>query len=89
MAVTMDTDDWVQVRNCNWLHQAQFLKSVLESEGIDVQLPDEHVLGVQPFYGAMIGGVRVMVRPADLQRATELLESIADADPPGASDEDA
>jgi hypothetical protein len=82
------SDDWVQVRNCNWLHQAQFLKSVLESEGIDVQLPDEHVLGVQPFYGAAIGGVRVMVRPADLQRATELLDSVADADPPGASDED-
>jgi hypothetical protein len=82
------SDDWVQVRNCNWLHQAQFLKSVLESEGIDVQLPDEHVLGVQPFYGAAIGGVRVMVRPADLQRATELLDSVADADPPGASDDD-
>jgi hypothetical protein len=82
------SDDWVQVRNCNWLHQAQFLKSVLESEGIDVQLPDEHVLGVQPFYGAAIGGVRVMVRPADLQRATELLDSVADADPPAASDED-
>ena len=82
-------DDWVQVRNCNWLHQAQFLKSVLESEGIDVQLPDEHVLGVQPFYGAAIGGARVMVRPADLQRATELLESVADAVPPETPDEDA
>ena len=83
------SDDWVQVRNCNWLHQAQFLKSVLESEGIDVQLPDEHVLGVQPFYGAAIGGVRVMVRPADLRRATELLESVADTVPPGAPDDDA
>ena len=82
-------DDWVQVRNCNWLHQAQFLKSVLESEGIDVQLPDEHLLGVQPFYGAAIGGVRVMVRPADLQRATELLESAADAAPPEPPEEDA
>jgi hypothetical protein len=83
------SDDWVEVRNCNWLHQAQFLKSVLESEGIDVQLPDEHMLGVQPFYGAAIGGVRVMVRSSDMQRATDLLDSVADADPPGASDEDA
>lgn len=82
-------DNWVQVHNCNWLHQAQFLKSVLESEGIDVQLPDEHLLGVQPFYGAAIGGVRVMVRPADLQRATELLESVADAAPPEPPEEDA
>ena len=62
---------------------------MLESEGIDVQLPDEHLLGVQPFYGAAIGGVRVMVRPADLQRATELLESVADAAPPEPPEEDA
>jgi len=30
-----------------------------------------------------------MVRPADLQRATELLESVADAVPPETPDEDA
>jgi hypothetical protein len=82
-------DEWVEVRNCNWLHQAQFLKSVLESEGIDVQLPDEHVLGVQPFYGAAVGGVRVMVRAADLQRATELLESVVNAAPEEIPDQDA
>ena len=58
--------EWVQVRNCNWLHEAQFVQSVLESEGIDVFLPDEHVLGVQPFYANALGGVRVLVRAHDL-----------------------
>ena len=81
-------DQWVEVRNCNWLHQAQFLKSVLESEGIDVQLPDEHVLGVQPFYGAAIGGVRVMVRASDVQRADELLKAVDAQSPADQSGDD-
>jgi hypothetical protein len=72
-------DDWVQAWNCNWVHQAQFLKSVLESEGIDVFLPDEHALGVQPGLTAAAGGVRVMVHASDRQRAMELIESVEGA----------
>lgn len=40
--------EWVQARNCNWLHEAHFVKSVLESAGIEVQIPDEHVIGINP-----------------------------------------
>ena len=43
-------EQWVEVRNCNWLHEAHFLKSVLEADGIEVLIPDEHLLGVQPLY---------------------------------------
>ena len=42
------SDAWVEIRNCNWLHEAHFVESVLESEGIEVQVPDEHTLGIQP-----------------------------------------
>lgn len=82
------SDDWVQVRNCNWVHQAHFVKSVLESEGIEAQIPDEHTLAIQPLYGTAIGGVRVMVRAIDLQRATELLDAV-DAAPAEPLDDDA
>jgi hypothetical protein len=58
-------DDWVQVRNCNWVHQAH-----------------------QPLYGIAIGGVRVLVRARDLQRAAELLDAV-DATPAEPLDEDA
>ena len=71
-------DEWVVVRNCNWLHEAHFVKSVLEGDGIEAQIPDQHVLGVQPFYGAAIGGVRVFVRSMDLERATAVLGSAAE-----------
>jgi hypothetical protein len=66
-------EQWVEVRNCNWLHEAHFLKSVLEADGIEVLIPDEHLLGVQPLYANAVGGARVLVRSADLQRAARSL----------------
>jgi len=71
----MSDPEWVQIRNCAWVHEAHFVKSVLESEGIDVLIPDEHTLGLNPLYANALGGVRVMVRHADVKRATALLES--------------
>jgi hypothetical protein len=67
---------WVEVRSCNWLHEALFVKSVLEAGGIEAQIPNEHVLGVQPFYAGVVGGVRVLVRSTDGQRAREILDSV-------------
>lgn len=64
-------DEWVVIRHCNWLHEAQLIKSVLEAEEIDVQIPDEHTHGVQPG----IGAVRVLVRSSELEGATAVLDS--------------
>jgi hypothetical protein len=67
--------DWVEVRSVPWLHEAQFLKSVLDGAGIEAMIPNEQTLGIQPLYGNLLGGVRLLVRPEDLQQATELLDS--------------
>jgi hypothetical protein len=32
-------------------NKAQVVKSILEASGIEVFIPDEHFLGVQPHYG--------------------------------------
>jgi Putative prokaryotic signal transducing protein len=72
-------DDLVTVRNCNWLHEAELVKSVLAVEGIEAKIPDQHTMGVQPLYGAAVGGVRVMVRASDLDRATAALDAVLDA----------
>jgi hypothetical protein len=66
-------DDWVQVRNCNWLHEANLLVSVLEGSGIEAFLPDAYTLGSRPELAAALGGVRVLVRASDLDRAREVL----------------
>ena len=71
-------DDWVQVQNCNWLHQANFIVSVLEGEGIETFVPDAYTLGARPDLGAALGGVRVLVRASDLDRAREVLAAVTD-----------
>lgn len=68
---------WVEVRSCAWLHEAQFLKSVLAGAGIEATIPNEHTLGVQPLYAVALGGVRVLVRPEDAERARDVLDSTA------------
>ena len=71
------TDNWVQVKACNWLHQALFFRSVLEAAGIEAVIPNEHTLNIQPLYANLLGGVRVMVHAEDADRATEVLDSTA------------
>ena len=69
-------DKWVEAWNSAWLHEAQLIKSVLEAEGIEVQIPDEHFVGVQPLYATAIGGIRVLVRSSDAARAAEVLGAV-------------
>ena len=71
----MDTA-WIRLTSCTWLHEASVLKSVLEAAEIEVFLPDEYSVGVQPGL-APAGGVRVMVRGEDELRAREVIESAA------------
>jgi hypothetical protein len=67
--------EWVEIRRCTWLHQAELLRSVLESAGLEVLIPNEHTIGVQPLLGVGLGGVQLLVRPSDVERAEKLLES--------------
>lgn len=83
----MDTP-WVELRTCAWLHEAHFIRSVLEGAGIEAFIPDEHTVGVHPGLTPAIGGVRVLVRPEDAEAAREVLASVSDHpngfdDPPG------
>jgi hypothetical protein len=74
----MRDPDWVEVRRCGWVHEAHVLASVLEASGIECRIPDEFTLAIQPFYTHLLGGVRILVRTEDSERARELLDS-----PPG------
>ena len=62
-------DEWAVVRNCFWLEEALVVKSVLEADGVEVLIPDEHTIGAQPLYTNALGGARVMVRSRDFLRA--------------------
>jgi hypothetical protein len=66
---------WTVVRNCLTVHEAYFLRSVLEGSGIECFMPDEHLAGIRPELAVAIGGVRVMVRAGDVERATQALRT--------------
>jgi hypothetical protein len=66
-------DDWVQIENCNWVHEANLVVSVLAGDGIEAFVPDAYTLGARPELAAAFGGVRVLVRASDADRAREVL----------------
>lgn len=66
-------DNWVVIRACNALHEAELLRSALAADGIVARIPDQHTIGVHPGATFALGGVRVMVPRADLTRAEEVL----------------
>ena len=66
-------DEWVLLRTCSTIFEAQFLCSVLEGSEIDCYLPDEHVATIQPGSETALGGIRIMVPANDLERAQDVL----------------
>ena len=79
--------EWVVAATRIWLHEALFLKSVLESAGIEAMIPNEYTLGVQPLYSNLLGGAQVLVRAEDKARAEELLRSGESQPEPDPSDD--
>ena len=80
-------DDFVTVHNANWLPDALFIKSVLEGDGIEAFVPDEHTVSMDPLLTTALGGIRVMVRAADEARARDMIASaLKNVDPSTASE---
>ena len=72
---------YVTIRNCNWLHEAEFVKSVLAADGIDAEIPDEHFASIQSLQVGAIGGIRVLVREEDAERAAAVLNAVLEVPP--------
>jgi hypothetical protein len=80
-------DEWVLVRNCTTLHEAVFLRSVLEGSEIECFLSDEHMASIRPELSMLLGGVRILVRASDFTRAKEALTLADGADGPSEKNE--
>jgi hypothetical protein len=65
-------DEWVVVRNCGYMHEAELIVAVLDAEGIDAFIPDAQMAGGIGLT-VLIQGVRVLVRASDLEEANETL----------------
>lgn len=75
------SDELVTIHNCVYLHEAEFVKSVLEAEGIAAVIPDEFTVGVDPALSVPLGGIRVQVAQNDVERATATLRAVIDQPP--------
>jgi putative signal transducing protein len=53
--------------------EAALVKSCLEASGVEVCLFDENISRIQPFYAALIGGIRVAVARDQEELAREVL----------------
>jgi hypothetical protein len=69
--------DWIELRRCHWLHEAQFLRSLLAGAGIESFIPGGSTPSVQPLHFAARADISLLVRPADVERANEVLASAA------------
>jgi len=70
----VDPEEIVTLVRFGELPAAQLLCGRLESEGIECLIPDE-IMATQTWHlNRAIGGIRVQVRQADLERAKQILE---------------
>jgi hypothetical protein len=58
----------------SYLHEALMAREMLEAEGIDAFLPDEHMASAGTGYASPLGWIRLQVRPDDVERTIEILD---------------
>ena len=51
------------------------LKACLESNGVDATVADAHLVQANEFLTTAVGGVRILVTDAQLERAQEILRA--------------
>jgi len=56
--------------------EAHLARSILESEGIDVIIEDEHIVNINWFYSNAVVGVKLKVRENEIEKAKKILEEI-------------
>ena len=71
-------DELANLTTCESLQHAYFVRSLLESHGIEVFLTNEHATRIM-MHPHLAGGVGVQVRASELDEAEELLEAVEEA----------
>lgn len=60
---------------CDDINEAYFLRSALEGSGVEAFIPEEYAVNYPPI-AIFAGGVRLLVRNEDLERARAVLSSV-------------
>jgi hypothetical protein len=65
---------WVTLKSFNTTIEAHLARGMLESEGVEAVIRDEHTISIRPYLSQALGGVRLDVLEEDFERARELLD---------------
>jgi hypothetical protein len=69
-------ENWTLLYAFTYPHEAHLVRTLLESEGIEVLIWDEETIQFANMYSGAMGGVRLMVRQPDYEKAVKLLETL-------------
>ena len=67
--------DFVCVKTCLSKPEADVVKTVLEGSGIEVMISADDCGGMRPHLTFLTGGIRLMVKQEDAQKALEILKN--------------
>lgn len=93
-----DAGDWLMAARCLDATEAHLLRACLEAAGIEAMVADANLVQTHSLIAVAVGGARVLVPAAQLERAKAVLAAFhrgelaldEDADvgePPGAADD--
>lgn len=66
-------EDLIIIISFTYPHEAHLVRGMLESKGIEVQVKDELTTQVINFYSNAIGGVKLLVKKSDYEKAYKIL----------------
>ncbi len=69
----MSDPRFVTVASFDEVYKAELAKTVLEEEGIDVQLHDREIVAMEWILSNSVGGIKVKVPEAEAERASSIL----------------
>lgn len=61
-----------------WAHEYNILKTILESNGIEVFMRDELTINVDPLLSYAIGGIKMYVKESDFETASKIVKDFYD-----------
>ncbi len=69
----------VVLRTFGALHEAEFARTQLAGHDVISRIDDAMTVGVSPWLGPALGGIRLLVSSEDEHRAREVLDALAEA----------
>lgn len=66
-------EEFVRVAAFSYLHEAEAARILLGENGIDTEVADGEVINADPLLSNAVGGVKVLVRREDIERAQSIL----------------